>query len=68
MDRLIDAQTAEFDAAARVALMRELQARLNEAAPAVWILSFVNTMGLSDRWEWERRHSNTIFFDMIRAR
>jgi peptide/nickel transport system substrate-binding protein len=68
VDRLIDAQTAEFDVGKRTALMRELQARMNEAAPAVWILSFVNTHGLSNRWEWERKHSNTIFFDMIRAR
>jgi peptide/nickel transport system substrate-binding protein len=68
VDRLIDAQTAEFDRDKRTALMRELQARLNEEAPAVWLLSFVNTHGLSNRWEWERKHSNTIFFDMIRAR
>jgi peptide/nickel transport system substrate-binding protein len=68
VDRIIDAQTAEFDPAKRSSLMRDLQARLNEAAPAVWLLTFVNTHGLANAWEWERKHGNIVAFDMIHRR
>ncbi|HLH24325.1 MAG TPA: ABC transporter substrate-binding protein [Chloroflexota bacterium] len=68
VDRLLEAQIAEFDPAKRDALLRELQAALNDEAPAVWLLSFTNTIGISNHWEWPRLHGSTIYFDTIRAR
>jgi peptide/nickel transport system substrate-binding protein len=68
VDRLLEAQIAEFDEGKRAALMRQLQATLNDEAPAVWLLSFTNTIGISNRWEWQRSHGSTIYFDTVRAR
>ncbi|HEY7064526.1 MAG TPA: ABC transporter substrate-binding protein [Chloroflexota bacterium] len=68
IDRLLEAQIAEFDEAKRNALLRQLQSALNDEAPAVWLLSFTNTIGISNRWEWPRQHGSTIYFDTIRAR
>jgi peptide/nickel transport system substrate-binding protein len=68
IDRLLEAQIAEFDEAQRNSLMRRLQAALNEEAPAVWLLSFTNTIGISNRWDWPRAHGSTIYFDTIRRR
>jgi peptide/nickel transport system substrate-binding protein len=68
VDRLLEAQIAEFDEQQRNGLLRQLQAALNDEAPAVWLLSFTNTIGISNRWDWPRAHGSTIYFDTIRAR
>jgi peptide/nickel transport system substrate-binding protein len=68
VDRLLDAETAEFDLSRRAAVMRELQSRLNDEAPAVPLLSFTNTLGLANRWQWEPRYGSVIYFDTFRRR
>jgi peptide/nickel transport system substrate-binding protein len=68
VDRLLDVETAEFDLARRAAIMRDLQSRLNEEAPAVPLLSFTNTIGLSNRWQWEPRYGSVIYFDSFSAK
>ena len=68
VDRLLDAETAEFDPAKRNALLRELQIKLNDESPTVPILSFIHTLGLSNRWEWDRRYGSTIYFDTFKPR
>ena len=69
VDRLHDAETAEFDPAKRNALLRELQSRLLEESPSVPLLSFVDTVGISNRWAWDTRHGySTVYFDTIQPR
>jgi hypothetical protein len=32
------------------------------------LLSFTNTIGLSNRWQWEPRYGSVIYFDTFRRR
>jgi peptide/nickel transport system substrate-binding protein len=69
VDRLLDAETAEFDPARRQALLRELQSKLNEEAPFVPLLSFISNVAISNRWEWDpKQYGTSIFFETFRAR
>jgi peptide/nickel transport system substrate-binding protein len=68
VDRLLDAETAEFDTAKRAALLRDLQSRMMEEAPTVPLLSFISTLGVSPRWDWDRRHGTSIYFDTFYPR
>jgi peptide/nickel transport system substrate-binding protein len=63
VDRLLDAETAEFDPARRVALLQQLQSALNEDAPFVPLLTFTTTVGLSNRWNWDNRYGTAIQWD-----
>ncbi|HLH24324.1 MAG TPA: ABC transporter substrate-binding protein [Chloroflexota bacterium] len=68
VDRLLDAETAEFDADRRAALLGQLQSALNEEAPFVPLLTFTTTVGLSNRWSWDNRYGSSIFFDTFSRR
>jgi peptide/nickel transport system substrate-binding protein len=68
VDRIIDAETAEFDPARRAALLGQLQAALNEEAPFVPLLTFTTTVGLSNRWNWDNRFGSSIHWDTFSRR
>lgn len=68
VDRLLDAETAEFDTARRAALLGQLQSALNEEASFVPMLTFTTTVGLSNRWNWDNRYGSSIFFDTFSRR
>ncbi|HEY7064525.1 MAG TPA: ABC transporter substrate-binding protein [Chloroflexota bacterium] len=68
VDRLLDAETAEFDTAKRAALLGQLQSALNEEAPLVPLLTFTTTVGLSNRWSWDNRYGSSIYWDTFSRR
>jgi peptide/nickel transport system substrate-binding protein len=61
LDALLLAEAREFDPRQRVELLRKAMARLNETAPAAFLLQYENTYGVSNRFTFKARGDEYIF-------